>query len=283
MNRLLLCTDLDRTLLPNGDEPESEQARVIFKHLVSHADVTLAYATGRHQQLVEQAIAEYLLPQPDYVIADVGSSIYQVAQQQWQYQDSWENVIKHDWRGNSTSDIQELFSGIEHLQLQEDEKQNRYKLSYYIPVYADYQAIIDLMEQRLSQHSIKANLIWSVVQHTNIGLLDVLPASADKLRAIEFLMQQLDFDLSQTVFAGDSGNDVAVMRSPIQSVLVANSDEDIRSACLRQAQKNQHEASLYIARGGFMGMNGNYSAGIVEGVVHFIPHAIDWLTQDARV
>lgn len=277
MSRLLLCTDLDRTLLPNGDETESEQAREIFNRLVSHAAVTLVYATGRDQRLVEQAINEYQLPQPDYVIADVGSSIYQVREQQWHYQDSWENVIKHDWQGNSIAALQNLFSDIEPLQLQEVEKQNRYKLSYYLPVYADHQAIMDLMQQRLQQHSIKANLIWSVVQHTTIGLLDVLPASADKLRAIEFLMQQLDFKLSQTVFAGDSGNDVAVMCSPIQSVLVANADEDIRSACLRQTQVNQNENNLYIAKGQFMGMNGNYSAGIVEGVVHFIPQVADWI------
>lgn len=277
MSRLLLCTDLDRTLLPNGDETESEQAREIFNRLASHAAVTLVYATGRDQRLVEQAINEYQLPQPDYVIADVGSSIYQVREQQWHYQDSWENVIKHDWQGNSIAALQNLFSDIEPLQLQEVEKQNRYKLSYYLPVYADHQAIMDLMQQRLQQHSIKANLIWSVVQHTTIGLLDVLPASADKLRAIEFLMQQLDFKLSQTVFAGDSGNDVAVMCSPIQSVLVANADEDIRSACLRQTQVNQNENNLYIAKGQFMGMNGNYSAGIVEGVVHFIPQVADWI------
>jgi len=37
-------------------------------------------------------------------------------------------------------------------------------------------------------------------------------------------------------------------------------------------------ASLYLAHGGLLGMNGNYSAGILEGVVHFIPATRDWLT-----
>lgn len=36
MSRLLLCTDLDRTLLPNGSEPESEQARKKFSQLAEH-------------------------------------------------------------------------------------------------------------------------------------------------------------------------------------------------------------------------------------------------------
>ncbi|MEJ2621733.1 MAG: haloacid dehalogenase, partial [Candidatus Thiodiazotropha sp.] len=31
--KLLLCTDLDRTLIPNGSQPESAGAREAFKQL----------------------------------------------------------------------------------------------------------------------------------------------------------------------------------------------------------------------------------------------------------
>jgi hypothetical protein len=34
---------------------------------------------------------------------------------------------------------------------------------------------------------------------------------------------------------------------------------------------------LYLARGGFLGMNGNYSAGILEGIGHFHGHALSEL------
>ena len=43
------------------------------------------------------------------------------------------------------------------------------------------------------------------------------------------------------------------------------------------AAEQDASTALYIARGGFMGMNGNYSAGILEGFVHFIPQAAAWL------
>jgi len=43
---------------------------------------------------------------------------------------------------------------------------------------------------RLTHAGIKANLIWSIDEQAGIGLLDVLPASANKLHAIHFLMQQ---------------------------------------------------------------------------------------------
>ena len=54
--RLLICTDLDRTLIPNGTQPESSGARDHFALLVGRPEVTLAYVSGRHRALVETAI-----------------------------------------------------------------------------------------------------------------------------------------------------------------------------------------------------------------------------------
>ena len=281
MSRLLLCTDLDRTLLPNGKQPESEQARRKFNQLAVHSQVTLAYVTGRHQQLVEQAIEKYLLPPPRYVIANVGSAIYEINDNHWRFMEAWENLIKRDWRTKSAIELHDLFVHIKDIQLQEADKQSNHKLSYYVSLNSNHQKIISTMENALEQNSITANLIWSIDQQANIGLLDVLPASAGKRQAIEFLMQHLDFDYSNTVFAGDSGNDICVLSSPIQSVLVANADEDVRNEAIQQAQANQQEDALYLAQGNFMGMNGNYSAGILEGVVHYIPQAKLWLRGEA--
>jgi hydroxymethylpyrimidine pyrophosphatase-like HAD family hydrolase len=73
--RLLLCTDLDRTLLPNGFEPESPDSRDLFARLVAAKGITLAYVSGRDQALVDAAIADYKLPQPDFAITDVGTRI----------------------------------------------------------------------------------------------------------------------------------------------------------------------------------------------------------------
>ena len=40
--RLLICTDLDRTLIPNGPQSESPSARESFSRLTQRAEVTLA-------------------------------------------------------------------------------------------------------------------------------------------------------------------------------------------------------------------------------------------------
>ena len=273
--RLLLCTDLDRTLLPNGPQAESTGARDKFSQLALQPGVTLVYVTGRDRKLVEDAIDEYRLPQPDYVIADVGSTIYQIQQHDWRHFDKWQQEISPDWAGRSHDDLHSLFSSSLLLKLQEDTKQNTYKLSYYVPLEADHETLMSEMHSKLVNMEIRASLIWSIDELAGTGLLDVLPASANKRHAIEFLMKQLGFDLSNTVFAGDSGNDLAVLTSPIRSVLVANASADVRDEAKQMALNLGEMDALYFAHGDFLGMNGNYSAGILEGVAHYMPETTD--------
>ncbi len=269
--RLLLCTDLDRTLLPNGPQTESSVARTRFGELAAQAGVTLVYVTGRDRRLVEDAISEYQLPLPDYVIADVGSTIYQVKQQNWSHWNKWQDEISADWAGKSHDELHALFSEIPLLKLQQACKQNSYKLSYYVALDVDHKHLLSRMHSVLVSQQIRANLIWSIDEPGATGLLDVLPASASKRHAIEFLMKQLGFDLANTIFAGDSGNDLEVLSSPIRSVLVANASSEVRDEAKQMALNMGQVEALYCAQGDFLGMNGNYSAGILEGVAHFMP------------
>lgn len=278
-SRLLLCCDLDRTLLPNGPQPESPGARERFTRFVSRPEVTLVYVTGRHRELVEQAIAVYRLPRPDYVIGDVGTTIFEVTEKGWRLQQAWEEEIAPDWAGLSHADINALLGDIKSLQLQEVTKQNIHKLSYYVPLYVDHVALLDEVRQCLKHHGINTCLVWSIDEPAGIGLLDVLPARANKLHAVEFLMQQGGYTHKQTVFAGDSGNDLPVLSSAIPAVLVSNASLEVRDSAQQQAMALGHSEQLYLAAGGLQGMNGNYSAGVLEGVVHFMPETGAWLDR----
>lgn len=277
--RLLICTDLDRTLIPNGPQSESSGARARFAALVSRPGVTLAYVSGRHRALVEQAITNYRLPVPDFVIGDVGTTIYHVGpEQDWTHQTAWENEIGQDWAGRTHADLKALLQDLSALRLQECAKQNRYKLSYYVPLHIDRDVLSATIRRRLEAAGIRAGLIWSVDEPMGIGLLDVLPARASKYHAIEALMRLHGFDYGNTVFCGDSGNDLEVLASPIPAVLVANSQPDVQDLARRQADAQGYGEQLYIAQGGFMGMNGNYSAGMLEGIAHYHPQTADWMT-----
>ena len=275
--KLLLCTDLDRTALPNGAQPESAQARAVFSQLCRLPQITLVYVGGRDKSLVQQAIADYSLPVPDYAVTDVGSKIYRIEGGHWQPMMQWETEIDLAWRGNSPADLQALFTDLQELTLQETEKQNTHKLSYYLPLQLNLTALLQLMQQRLEKLGVAASLVWSIDEPKGVGLLDVLPVNATKLHAVSFLRDQLHFSTQHVVFAGDSGNDLDIMVSEIPSVLVANASDDLKQQVQQQAQARGHEQAVYLARGDFLGMNGNYSAGILEGVWHFVPWLRDQL------
>jgi sucrose-6F-phosphate phosphohydrolase len=279
MTRLLLCTDLDRTLLPNGPQPESTGARERFGQLAVRPEVTLVYVSGRHRGLMEDAIARYQLPLPDYAITDVGTRIYHLDGEVWRLQREWQREIANDWDDLSREDLVELFVDLPNLQLQELEKQNEHKLSYYLPLDHSHERLLPEMRYRLERSRVRAALIWSVDESEGVGLLDVLPAGATKLHAIEFLARQLGFRTQEIVFAGDSGNDLPVLTSGIPSVLVANARSEVREVAVAAAAAAGWADRLYLARGGVPGMNGNYSAGIVEGVLHYLPEAARWLQE----
>jgi HAD superfamily hydrolase (TIGR01484 family) len=269
--RLLICTDLDRTLLPNGAEPESPDARAWFHRGVALPEVTLAYVTGRDEKLVRQAIEEYKLPLPDFVVGDVGSSIYMCRQGVWQASSEWQAHIASDWGSYSHSDLAVLLDGFKELELQEVSRQNTYKLSYYTPILSNHKDLVSILQKKLLYSNINASLNWSIDERANRGLLDILPACATKRHAIEFLMGKLEYSYDNTVFSGDSGNDLPVLVSAIPSILVRNASSDIKQEAEKMTKSTNTEKSLYLAQGGFKEMNGNYAAGILEGLAHYHP------------
>lgn len=272
MKPLLLCTDLDRTLVPNGTQEESAGCRELLAKLAARREVSLAYVSGRHLELIEQAIEEFDLPVPDFAIADVGASIYRTGAAGWKRWTAWDARISQDWKGASHADLCLVLKDLTTLVLQEPEKQGRHKLSFYTPLVVDASQLTKPVQARLKVAGLRTHLVWSVDEATGRGLLDILPERVSKLKAIEFVMQARGYLRSQTVFAGDSGNDVDVLLSGIPAVLVANADEGLR-ATLAHAEGE----TLYFAKGGYLGMNGHYSAGILEGLSHFRGDVAQWL------
>jgi HAD superfamily hydrolase (TIGR01484 family) len=273
---------MDRTLLPNGDAAAAPAALPTLARLVDRADIRLAYVTGRDRQLVEDAMQAYDLPVPDYVIGDVGTTIYTVTGDDWQLWAGWHEEIGHSWHGLSHDDLQRALDGISQLRLQEAAKQNRYKLSYYAPAMEDASELLADVRRCLADLDIDCSVIWSVDETQQQGLLDILPASASKYHAVDYLMRHCGCDFGNTLFAGDSGNDLDVLCSPIPAVLVANATTVVRDEALQLAAQRGGLDRLYLAHGGFLGMNGNYAAGILEGVSYYFPQLISRLTDDNK-
>jgi HAD superfamily hydrolase (TIGR01484 family) len=268
---LLLCTDLDRTLLPNGPQPESPGARVRFARFVAASGAALAYVTGRDRRLVEEAIAAFGIPRPQFVIADVGTTIYDLRAGAWTAVAEWQAAIAPDWRGQDAGTLAGWLRDVDGLALQEPHKQGSFKLSYYLPLEHRWPDVELEIRRRLRGRDLRVNLVHSIDEMAAIGLVDVLPAAAGKLPAIEFLRVMLGVLRPNTLYAGDSGNDLAALASAIPAVLVANALPEVAAAARAAAERCGASQALYVATGGFHGMNGNYSAGILEGAEHFHP------------
>ncbi|MDZ7641783.1 MAG: HAD-IIB family hydrolase [Desulfurivibrio sp.] len=298
---ILLCSDLDRTILPNGPWPESPAARPLLRRLAARPELRLAYVSGRDLGLLQAAIAEYAIPRPDYAIGDVGTTIYRLTGTDWQPLAAWQREIGRDWRGRKSHELAPLLADLAELRLQEPAKQKTYKLSYYTPARfqsasavneagseptageaaGDWQpdpaALLAAVEHRLQPANIRARLVWSIDEDRDCGLLDILPARAGKLAAIHFLLAHLQLPPAAAVFAGDSGNDLDALGSELNAILVANAPSEVRRQARELVAAAGRPQTLYCATGNFRDLNGNYSAGVIEGLVHYHPQIANWL------
>lgn len=263
---ILICTDLDRTLIPNGDELVSDDALTIFSNVCQSSDIHLCYVTGRNFDLTTTAISDYKLPLADFLICDVGASAYYRENNNYTLDLSWKNEIESDWNGMDINLIHELLDNISDLNLQGHEHQSIYKLSYC--TLTEPAKIITEIKKRLSLISVNINLISSYDEIKNNYLIDILPKSVSKLHAINYLMEKNGDTYDNTIFCGDSGNDIDVFASGIPSVIVKNAHQDIVDQ-LDKLENTGTLLNLYRAKGDFFHLNGNYVAGILEGLSHY--------------
>lgn len=280
--RTLLTTDLDGTLLPNGKQPESPQARALFAQVAARPGVTVAYVTGRHRALVEEAIEEFDLPTPDYVVTDVGTTIYHSSRGTWEPSSTWAARMDRHWMSLSAQTLQQRLIDLPDLRPQPQDRQSRHKISFFTDPGIDQDRLRNGVLSRLGSQSSLVRVIWSVEQESEYGLLDLIPTVGGKRAAIAFLMEEGGFTLGQTLFAGDSGNDLEVLVSPIPAVLVANASAKVREQAERTSEAVGMRANLHVAEGGFLGMNGNYAAGILEGLAHYRPEVVADLDTPER-
>lgn len=275
--RVLICTDLDGTLIPDGRGPEPAAARRLFGRVTTRPEVTLAYVTGRHRTLVEEAIDELSLPAPDFVVADVGTTVYEVERGRWRSSESWRERLAAEWAGDVAPRVAAALRALPGLRLQQQSRQAEFKVSFCVDGAVDVDELLRKVEGRLATEAARARLIFSR-DSRGTGLLDVVPPGSGKLAAVEFLIEALGLQPERVVFSGDSGNDLEVLASRLPAVLVANADAEVEKQARRLAAANGSTECLYVACGGLLGMNGNYASGILEGLVHFLPETREWLS-----
>jgi len=263
---MILATDLDRTLLPNGGE-SSDNILPEFFNVVKDKKLTLVYVTGRNLTLFEEAKKEFGIENPNYLIGDVGTKIYKNEAGEMKEDLEWIKYLKENTSGWDTQKMKKDIGLIDGLELQEKEKQNDFKLSYYVTDLSRKDEIISYIKQYLNTH-LNTVLIYSVDPIKNVGLVDILPKIATKVTALEFLRARLGLEKEDIIYAGDSGNDILPLTNGYKSILVKNTRDEVKQEVLCKAKEKGTEKNIYIAKG-TDNSSGNYSSGILEGLKYF--------------
>ncbi len=264
--RTLLASDLDGTLVP--PRPTVRRRADIDKlsrAIEAAPNLELAYVTGRHLSSALEAVRALHLPEPRFMVTDVGTTLYELKRGRWVQNRAYRtNMLarlgglerrKVDTAIRAAADLDTL------LVRQAKERQAPFKWSFYAPPGIDGKGIAGALGRRLTRRGVKATVVWSVDPVDRRGLVDVLPRGAGKDSAVAFLAGLTG--AKSIVFAGDSGNDLAVFESGICSVVVGNAGGDVRTALAKAlARRRSLSRSVYFAKG-------TYAAGVLEGCLHF--------------
>ena len=208
----LIVTDIDYTLL--GDD----RSLAKFKNTLRKMSTQIGFgvATGRVVESAVKVIKNNNIPMPDLFITSVGSEIYYNYKDELIYSTGWDAHISHLWQQDKIID---LLSKFKFLKYQEKQNQRKFKISYYTP---DIPQNIQKVRELLIDNKIKCNLIFSHGQ-----FLDILPYRASKGKAIRYLAYRWNIPFENILVAGDSGNDMEMLKGDLLGVVVANYSSEL--------------------------------------------------------
>ena len=222
----------------------------------------LAFATGRHFASVQQAIAEHALPLPEWIICDVGTSIYKRSTAgTYLLSEHFADHLANIMGGWSIEQLREHLLPVARLRLQEGEKQTPFKLSYYTEAQSMAE-IVSHIQQLLATHALPFSVIASVDPFTNEGLIDLLPRDSSKAYALNWWSLDEGLEHHEIVYAGDSGNDSAAFAAGYRSIIVGNAASHV----LREAER-AHAAAGWSDR--IFAASKPATSGVLEGLLHF--------------
>lgn len=253
MNRTvtrLLATDMDGTLLGNHDG-----LKQLTNWLDRNRQCLFVIATGRSVQDALRELETWGAPRPDVLIADVGSSVYQFDDHgKPRLMKSWHHHLKEGWQRTR---CQRLLEAQTMLVRQPGHTQSTYKLSYFIRAARLEKAgltaleLVSEVEQSLAAAGLAARVVCS---HSN--LLDVLPSLGGKALAVDFIRRKYGIEHQGVVTAGDSGNDLDLLRDAAFGIAVANHTAELTAL--------RGRGNIYWART-------ESAAGIMEGLRYSSP------------
>lgn len=231
---MLLATDLDGTFL--AGDPEDRLS--LYQTIAAHPEIKLAYVTGRSLEAVLPLLADPTLPQPDFIIADVGATL--VHGDSLQPIQPLQSVVDARWPGEP-----QVASAIEPFGLERQDVPQARRCSYFCtPEQAANPALREIADE------LGCDLLYSAELY-----LDFLPKGVNKGSSLQALADWLELSHDQVLAAGDTLNDLSMLSASFHGVCVGQSE-----AALLDATRS-HSRTLHASRPG--------CGGILEAFAHF--------------
>ena len=226
----------------------------------------MVYVTGRSLPLTQRAIAEFGVRFPDVLCGDVGTTINRYRDGAWAPDEGWVTHVKRSSPRWDAEAIRAAVADVDGIREQEPEHQNQFKQSYYAD-HGRQESILGEVKARV-EGKYDEVIVYSYDSQDEKGLVDFLPASATKQTALEYVAESYGVPKGEVVFCGDSGNDIFPLTAGFKGVLVRNADEQL-VANVKAAAAKDPKLQAYFAQGGFRGLNGYYTSGVIEGAYHY--------------
>lgn len=238
--RLLVC-DIDGTLIGCRD---GLQRFIAWQ--TARPDVVFAVATGRSFHSALDVLEQAGIARPRCLITSVGSEIHHLGPDGITYEPdrAWQARCASGWRRDA---IAARLAERDDIRPQSPLEQRPYKLGYFA---ADDAGIAERIRLDLAARGLAASVV-----HSHGRYVDVMPAGVAKGSAVSHLRRLWGLSAERVVVAGDSGNDIDMLRAVRCAIIVGNArPELVRCTDLAHA---------YRARAG-------YGQGVVEGVEHYL-------------
>lgn len=235
---MVLATDLDGTFLGGS---EADRRKFYDWIQTNRARVGLIFVTGRDPGYITQLTRKQGVPRPDYVVADVGTTIAEVGDDHLLSPiEELEADIAAAW-GNASTMVHAALNKAPGLRLQSTGF--RYRASYDMDPARFDAAALDIV----------AGLGLDALVSDD-RYFDVLPKDVSKGPSLLRLLTHLGVDNRRTLVAGDTLNDLSMLTLGLPAVAVGGSEP----ALLAEIGDMDH---VHKARG--VGV-----AGIAEAILH---------------
>jgi glucosylglycerol-phosphate synthase len=205
---VILATDLDGTFLGGTESAR----RKLYRTLLDVPGGAIIFVTGRGLGSIRPLLDDPVIPDPHYIIADVGATV--LDGRTLEPVGEIQAAIEARWPG--TERVLEALRRFPSLRYQDVPQERR--CSFLIEEGEIPEGLREVVEEELG-----CDLLLSAGVY-----LDVLPRGVSKGSSLLALLEHTRLELDRVVVAGDTLNDLSLFECELKGIVVGGAEEELR-------------------------------------------------------